>query len=73
VNYDIDYARDRIREKADVDVDLARPGFLPDRVTAQLLIPDGPERTLNVSDSKGRLSFTLPPLGVCATVVISGR
>jgi hypothetical protein len=73
VNYDIDYERDRIREKADVEFDLARPGFLPDRVTAHLLIPDGPERTLNVSDSKGRLSFTLLPLGVCATVVISGR
>jgi hypothetical protein len=73
VNYDIDYERDRIRAKADLVVNLARPDLLPDDVTARLYVPGGPTRTLDVNDSKGRLSFSLPPLPVSATVVISER
>ena len=71
MNYDIDYERDKIREKADLVVNLARPDFLPDNVTARLYVPGGPTRALDVNDSKGRLLFSLPPLRVSATVVIS--
>jgi hypothetical protein len=71
VNYDIDYERDRIHEKAGLVVNLARPDFLPDHVTARLYSTGGPTRTVDVSDSKGRLSIPLPPLCVSATVEIS--
>jgi hypothetical protein len=71
VNYDIDYERDKIRERADLVLNLARPDFLPDNVTARLYVPGGPTRTLHVDDSRGRLMFSIPPLGVSATVVIS--
>jgi hypothetical protein len=73
VNYDIDYERDKIREKANLVVRLARPDLLPDDVTARLYVPGGPTRPLDVKDSKGQLSFSLPRLPVSATVVISER
>ena len=45
VNYDIEYERDKIREKANLVVDLARPDLLPDDVTARLYVSVGPTRT----------------------------
>jgi hypothetical protein len=71
VNYDIDYEKDKIREQTGLVVNLARAGFLPDDVRARLYVPGEPTRTLDTSNSKGHLSFSLPPLGVSAVVVIS--
>jgi hypothetical protein len=73
VNYDIDYDKDKIRKQTGLVVNLARTAFLPENVQAQLYVPGEPTRTLDMSDSKGQLSISLPPLGVSATVVISAR
>jgi hypothetical protein len=71
VNCDIDYDKDRIRERTDVPLSLARPAFLRGTVAALLYWPGQEPEALPVLASGERLTFTVPHLGVTATVVIA--
>lgn len=73
VNYDIDYAADRVREKQAVQVSLPRPGFLSGMPAATVEVPGQPAQALAVSATKDRFSITVPRLGSTAAVVFSEK
>jgi hypothetical protein len=71
VNYDIDYAKDAIREKTDVAITVQRPAFLPRKVVARLHTPNADPQLIEIVSSPDRLQLSVPRLGVWASVIVA--
>ncbi len=73
VNYDIDDAKDAIRDKTDVAVDVPWPDFLNGKVVANLHSGDAETQSIEVTASSGRRRFSIPRLGIWATAIVNGE
>ncbi|HLJ10233.1 MAG TPA: hypothetical protein VKU82_03540, partial [Planctomycetaceae bacterium] len=73
VNYDVDYAKDAIREKRDVAINVLRPDFLPEHVIARLYSAEKDAQSLDIVASDDALQISVPHLGVWATIAVTGE
>jgi hypothetical protein len=74
VNYDVDYARDAIRPKKDVQLTLPAPSFLTGQLKAVLYSCDG-DHTAEVAILREgeTVHCTIPEIGLGAVLVISSQ
>jgi hypothetical protein len=65
INYEIDYAKDLIREKTDVALSVPRPAFLSGNVFSRLYAGEDDPRALDIVPSEARLRFSVPQEMTC--------
>ena len=73
VNCDIDYDKDKIREKRSVKINLPRVDFLTGNVAASLYNVDGEAQVLDIAAEGDLLSITVPRLGATASIIIQQK
>jgi hypothetical protein len=73
VNYDIDYAKDAIRDKTDVVLNVPRPAFLSGAVVSRLYTVASEPQALTVVSSEKHLRLSVPRLGMWGVVVVESE